>query len=632
MDERQQQVATVSDSTESYDDQSATGGLRRSEGLEAFLNDLVERQCRLLDAVGGMVMMRPTKEQPSGLTAKYLADGVRPFPPRDIQKLAEIATKAVRENKALTEPLSPTSGLLTERAEYRLLATPLRLAGQPQGATVCILPEGQASTDLADGITRLELSGLMLEAFLWRQQAFAEAQSKIQLREALDLLDKSNQGHNATELASLFANELQRRFGCSRVSIGLVHHHAVRIVALSGTEHVDRKSELVEALESVMEECADQDIEVRYPQSSDLDPSERRVVRAHQSLSERFGPCSVASFPLRVDDGLIGVAVMERDPDDPFNDATLRLLRLIAEYLGPAAWTRRLADRGVLAVTRDRAIDVAQIAVGPRKTGMKLFALFALILFLVATVVPVPDRIVADGQIIAAQRRQISAPFSGRVDEVLVEPGDYVEEGQILIRLDTREAEIKLFQANTKSAGLRTQADEARSQGNTAEANMLGAQLRISDAEIRQLRDQIARAQIRAPISGTITQGRLDDMIGEVVDPNTPLIEISQLDTITAIALVPENGVARLEVGQQGRLAMTARPGEKLNFEVTSITPASEVFQQRNVYRVDVLLEETPDWLRPGMEGKAKIYGDYTNLLTIYARPMMEAIRMRLWW
>src|SRR5690606_15092944 len=158
------------------------------------------------------------------------------------------------------------------------------------------------------------------------------------------------------------------------------------------------------------------------------------------------------------------------------------------------------------------------------------------------------------------------------------------------------------------------------------------AQIAGLEADIRLLQDMLDEATIVAPISGTITQGNLEDVIGKVVQPADPLLEIAQLDTITALAFVPEDSVTRVKPGQRGVLALTSRPSEGLEFEVERVTPASEMLQQRNVYRVELKLLERPEWLRPGMEGQARIYGETTNLATVYGRPMIDAIRMRLWW
>lgn len=627
MDEPIASVSTTASETETAD----AGSLRHRDGLQPFLEDLIRRQCLLIQAKAGVAMIRPTRDEPTGASARFLSDPDVPLSPKQYKRLAEIATQAVRENQSMVQPMTSDSGLLSTGPEYHVLAAPMRVAGQPQGASVCIVGD-ESEADIRERLTRLELSGILLEAHMWRKQAYAEAESKIQLRESLDLLDKANQGHSTREMASLFAHELQRRFACDRVSIGLVNRHDIKVWAISGSEDVDKKSELVEALEGVMEECADQDVEIRSPQPEDIDVSERRVVRAHMSLSERYGPSAIASFPLRVDGGLIGVVVMERSIDDPFNDASLRLLRLIAEYIGPSLWTRRMADRGVLAVTRDRAIDAAHYTVGPEKTGAKMFALIALILLILTIVIPVPDRVVAPARMVAEVQRQVSPPFRGVVYEVKVKPGDVVVEGQELVILDTRETDLELRERQNELGRLMTEADEARAGGEIARANMISSRIAGTQADIELLEFRLARSILVAPIDGVVTLGDLEDIEGKVVEPTEPLLMIAQVGDMTATALVPERGITRVRESMEGSLAMNARPGDRLNFAVRTITPASEVVDQQNIYRVELELEDPPDWLRPGMEGQVRIRGDRSCLFVIYTRPLIDAVRMRFWW
>ena len=66
------------------------------------------------------------------------------------------------------------------------------------------------------------------------------------------------------------------------------------------------------------------------------------------------------------------------------------------------------------------------------------------------------DRLIATvnatGQIAPVQTVNLSFAVTGRVAEVLVRPGDPVEKGQPLARLDTRELELRLAQAEAQLA------------------------------------------------------------------------------------------------------------------------------------------------------------------------------------
>jgi hypothetical protein len=137
------------------------------------------------------------------------------------------------------------------------------------------------------------------------------------LRETVELLDAAQQGHNAKAMGAIITQELKRRFGCTRVSLGLVHGHFIRAIAMSGVDEIDRTAAAIEPLEALMEECAAQDSEVIFPPPSNLEPMMRRVTRDHEHFSRAMGPAAILSLPLRVEGGIVGVVVLEREPTDP---------------------------------------------------------------------------------------------------------------------------------------------------------------------------------------------------------------------------------------------------------------------------------------------------------------------------
>jgi hypothetical protein len=84
-------------------------------------------------------------------------------------------------------------------------------------------------------------------------------------------------------------------------------------------------------------------------------------------------------------------------------------------------------------------------------------------------------------------------------------------------------------------------------------------------------------------------------------------------------------------VGQRGRLALSALPGRPLPLAVERITPIATAEEGRNYFRVEAVLEEPVEALRPGMEGIAKIEVGRRKLLWIWSHEMLDWLRLRTW-
>jgi hypothetical protein len=610
-----------------------------SKSVEAFLAELLRWQCELVGATAGVVYLRPNRERQDGIASTWGPNGgAAMLADANLQRYQRLGARTVQQDETIVEEFDAGEGLYTGAASHRVISCPLRSADMTHGAVIVLVSASLAPAATRDAIVKLDLSSRRFEAFMWRQQCMVEAKAKVQLRETLELLDAAQQGVNAETMGQLFCNELERRFGCTRVSIGLVKGQAIKMVSVGNTDDLKKYSAVAESLEGVMEECADQDVEILYPQplqeDGTIDPGERRVTYAHSQHSEKFGPVALASLPLRVSNDLVGVVVMEREQADPFPPGALPLLRLVAEYIGPAMWTRRLADRNVLAVSRDRFYELGEKLVGPRHTTLKLVVAAILLVFLLMVVVPVPNRVVADGTLKAMAARQIPAPYSALLDEVRVKPGDVVAAGQVLGKLDTLELEHERSKALAQLAGLERQRDKALAEGKLADAKMAQERINEANAMIAIFDDRLQRSTLTAPIDGVVTQGDLEEYINAPVEPSQVLFEVMDLSNLRVLIEVDERDIHRVKVGDEGRFTPAGSPGRRVPFEVTALVPAAEPREAKNIYRLEAVLENPEDiqYLRPGMAGTARINDGYSNTFGILTRRAADAIRMRLWW
>ena len=142
---------------------------------------------------------------------------------------------------------------------------------------------------------------------------------------------------------------------------------------------------------------------------------------------------------------------------------------------------------------------------------------------------------------------------------------------------------------------------------------------------------QISQANLVSPISGVVVKGDLKREIGAPVKVGDVLFEVCPLESLRAQLLVSEDQIYDIKTGQEGYLATASYPGQRIKFTVERISPIAEVVNQRNIFKVRVKLLETFDWMRPGMEGVAKVSIGERKYAWIWSRKIVNWIRMKLW-
>src|SRR5204862_562825 len=88
-------------------------------------------------------------------------------------------------------------------------------------------------------------------------------------KSAMEILGAVNAPAQFVAASMALSNELASRFQAERVGIGFLTGRYVRLRALSHTEKITRNMQLVQDIESAMEEALDQDIEIVLPPPKD---------------------------------------------------------------------------------------------------------------------------------------------------------------------------------------------------------------------------------------------------------------------------------------------------------------------------------------------------------------------------
>ncbi|MDJ0841099.1 MAG: efflux RND transporter periplasmic adaptor subunit [Acidobacteriota bacterium] len=201
----------------------------------------------------------------------------------------------------------------------------------------------------------------------------------------------------------------------------------------------------------------------------------------------------------------------------------------------------------------------------------------------------------------AEQQVQVFARASNRSVELLVEEGERVKKGQLLLRLEDDEQKIQLAQAQArvnkaKREFKRTNDLYKKELVTSQEYNNADYELEQAGLELQTAEQNLRYTRIEAPISGTITQRMVN--LGDMVQPGTALFEITDFDSIVARVYLPEKNLALLELNQRARIS--AKSMEDLEYEGKIIRIAPTVDARTGTVKVTVGMDDIGK-MRPGM-------------------------------
>ncbi len=451
------------------------------------------------------------------------------------------------------------------------------------------------------------------------------------LQLAMELLATVNQPKRFMRASMAFCNELTSQWNCERVSLGLIKGRYIRLKATSHCEHFSRKMELVQDIESAMEECFDQDTEIVYPAAAEA----MYISKTSAHLAQRHGPSAILSVPLRLNDEVQAVVTLERPLAQRFDDPSVEGICLACSLSSSRLLNLWRHDRWFGARWWDGIQRGFGFVLGAQHIGAKLLCLLIVAFLVCAVVIKGQYRTKSSCLLEATVQQSVCAPFDGYIKSVYKEAGDEITaQNNALAELDTAELRLQLAAAKAEHAGYLKQRDASERDIQMAQAQIAQADADKVRAQIELLDYQIRQARLVSPIIGTVVAGDLKRQVGAPVKKGDVLFEVTPLATLRAQVLVSEDQILDISTGQEGELATVSYPDRHIPFEVELISPMAEVENNRNVFKVRVRLLETYEqhaWMRPGMEGVAKITVGKRRYAWIWTRKLINWIRMKLW-
>jgi hypothetical protein len=578
-------------------------------------------QCTAVAGVrAGLLLLRPPGDD------TYVPAAVWPDPRRDVSYLSEAAQRALTSRRGMVLGLEAADA---ERVTAGTLhvAYPVEADGAVHGAVVLDIaarPEAQLQ-----GVLRQLLWGAgWLEALLRRQGAGRESRRLERAAASLDLLQAVQQHRTLGEAGMALVNELGTRVNADRVSLGLLRRGTLKVQAVSRTAWFDDRSQLVEAIETAMEEAIDQDSPIALPPPAQ---ARGRVSVAHRELAGRASAAALLTVPLTTGGRTVGALLLERSTGPAFDADTILLVQVLAELVAPGLERLLERERPLGGRWLEQGAALRERLLGPRHPTLKLGALLAVCVCAFVLLAHGEFRVSARTAIEGATQRAVVAPFEGFLAEARVRAGDHVQAGQLLARLDDRDLVLERVRWSSELEQAERKYRDALARRDRVASRILSAQIGQAQAQLALVEEKLAKTRLAAPYDGIIVSGDLSQMLGAPLEQGKVLFELAPLDAYRVVLQVDERDIGFVHPAQEGTLALAGLTERTLPFKVRTITSVSTPRDGRNFFRVEAALQDAPPTLRPGMEGVGKIDAGEESLAWIWTRSFTNWARIAFW-
>lgn len=212
------------------------------------------------------------------------------------------------------------------------------------------------------------------------------------------------------------------------------------------------------------------------------------------------------------------------------------------------------------------------------------------------------DSIESIGTAKADESVTLAAKVTETVRKVNFQDGDQVKAGDILVELTRAEDSALLDEAKANLLEAEQQYDRIKdlvSRGSIAQAR-LDEQTALRDsarARVEALAARLKDRLIRAPFTGVLGFRQVSP--GTLVQPNTPIVNIDDIDIIKLDFAVPEQFLSALEVGQEVEGRAAAYDGRIFKGRLASV--GSRVDPTTRTVTGRALINNADHLLRPGM-------------------------------
>lgn len=217
----------------------------------------------------------------------------------------------------------------------------------------------------------------------------------------------------------------------------------------------------------------------------------------------------------------------------------------------------------------------------------------------------------------AVRQATVAAQVAGRVLDVRVDAGQRVRAGELLMRIDVREAAgsdlaAKAALAQARAAWERTKSLYAQKFISKAALDQAEATLKAAEGAASSAGAGLSHGTVTAPISGLIAERHVE--AGEMAAPGKPLLTIFDPRGMRVIASLPQYKLAELKKAPRARIEL---PETGRWIDVTRIEILPTVDSRSHTATARLYLPENAEGIVPGAYARAHFSSGVAKKLTL---------------
>lgn len=251
------------------------------------------------------------------------------------------------------------------------------------------------------------------------------------------------------------------------------------------------------------------------------------------------------------------------------------------------------------------------VACKNEKTEEKVEEQIPLVTVQEAVLEVVADDLSYSSTVLPWAKNNIAPQTGGRIENLLVEVGNYVSAGQVVARMD----DVQLQQAELQMNNDKIEYERLKSlheSGGISQSDFDSFEMayKVHQSTYQNL---LKNTVLRSPITGVISARNYDK--GDMYAMAMPIYTVEQIVPVKMLVAISESDYKRVHSNDKTSVSVDAFPGEVFNGIITNIYPTIDA--ATHTFNVEVKVNNSDRRLRPGMYAKVNVTFDKANRVVV---------------